>query len=327
VVRKQQPLNVREGRAWLASLPAGISCDPAGRVGQSDGQNDGQSAGRVGQSDGQDAGQDAGRVGQSAGQSDGQDVGRGAEDGSGQKPLISAHDIWFRYDKGDDFVLKGLETEILDGEIHMYVGGNGSGKSTLLGILGGVFKPFKGKVRVPKDKKRCMLFQDPKAVFVCDTLLDDLVEHDPAVTKEDAMAMADRLRIGSLLHRHPYDLSAGEMQKAAIAKVLLLKPDILLLDEPIKGLDAFAKREIADILTGLKQSGVTIVMVTHDIEFAAEYADRCSMVFGNAIIASGGGREFFRDNMFYTTSISRMTRGLAEGCILESDVVFEGVSV
>jgi len=325
--RKEPPLNVREGRSWLAALPPGVvgNASPAS-AGHTEGQgHKGDGSFRV-PSARHTEGHTEGHKG------DGSFVSHDRGEGfvsqspmlaSGKKPILSAHDIWFRYDRGEGFVLKGLETEILDKEIHMYVGGNGSGKSTLLGVLGGIFKPFKGKIQVPKDKKRCMLFQDPKSVFVCDTLLEDLMEHDPAVSKEDATAMADKLRIGALLHRHPYDLSAGEMQKAAIAKVLLLKPDILLLDEPIKGLDAFAKQEIGGILNELKASGVTIIMVTHDIEFAAEYADRCSMVFGNAIIASGGGREFFRDNMFYTTSISRMTRGLAEGCILEKDVVFE----
>ncbi|MDR0596574.1 MAG: ATP-binding cassette domain-containing protein [Clostridiales Family XIII bacterium] len=236
------------------------------------------------------------------------------------KAAITAKDIWFRYSKGEDFVLKGLDTEIMCGGLHIYVGGNGSGKSTLLGVLSGIYKPFKGKVIAPKDKKLCMLFQDPKSIFVCDTVADDLREHSADITDRDVGEIAERLRIGQLLRRHPYDLSAGEMQKAALAKVLLLRPDILLLDEPIKGLDAFAKREIGDILTGLKESGVTIAMVTHDIEFAAEYADACSMLFGRAIIANGGAREFFANNMFYTTSVSRMTRGILDGCVLERDV-------
>jgi energy-coupling factor transport system ATP-binding protein len=249
-----------------------------------------------------------------------------ANDSDDEKPseenLIVARDIWFRYDKGEDFVLKGLDANIKQGALHVFVGGNGSGKSTLLGVLAGVYTPFKGRVTAPKDKKLCMLFQDPKSVFVCDTVAEDLREHDASVSDEDVTAMAKRLRISGLLDRHPYDLSAGEMQKAALAKVLLLNPDVLLLDEPIKGLDAFARREIGEILTELKKSGVTIVMVTHDIEFAAAYADTCSMLFGNAIIASGEAHGFFDSNMFYTTSVSRMTRGVIDGCVLESDVVF-----
>jgi energy-coupling factor transport system ATP-binding protein len=159
-------------------------------------------------------------------------------------------------------------------------------------------------------------------VFVCDTVAADLREHDASITDEDVTALADRLHIENLLDRHPYDLSAGEMQKAALAKALLLRPDILLLDEPTKGLDAFAKKEIGELLTGLKRSGVTIIMVTHDIEFAAEYADVCSMLFGRAIIANGDARDFFAGNMFYTTSVSRMTRDILDGCVLESDVIF-----
>ena len=113
------------------------------------------------------------------------------------------------------------------------------------------------------------------------------------------------------------------MQKAALAKILLLKPDVLLLDEPVKGIDVLSRDEIGKILLSLKKSGVTIIMVTHDLEFAARHADRCSMLFGHAIIAEGEGREFFVNNMFYTTSISRMTRGLIEGCVLKEDLCFE----
>jgi energy-coupling factor transport system ATP-binding protein len=237
---------------------------------------------------------------------------------------ITARDLWFRYNRDDDFVLKGLDADMPEGGLHIFVGSNGSGKSTLLGVLADIYKPFRGKVTIPEGRKLRMLFQNPKSVFVRDAVVDDLHEHDVSITDADVHEMADRLHLDKLLDRHPYDLSAGEMQKAALAKALLTRPDILLLDEPTKGLDAFAKREIGDILTGLKDSGVTIVMVTHDIAFAAEYADTCSMLFGGAIIASGRAREFFDVNMFYTTSISRMTRGVATGCVLEGDVVFGG---
>jgi energy-coupling factor transport system ATP-binding protein len=235
---------------------------------------------------------------------------------------IAATDIWFRYDKNSGFVLKGLDADIPEGGLHTFVGANGSGKSTLLGVLAGVYKPYRGKVAMSKGRKLCMLPQNPKSVFVCDTVSDDLREHDASIAESDVLEMAGRLGLDGLLGRHPYDLSAGEMQKAALAKALLLRPDILLLDEPIKGLDAFAKGEIGEILTQLKDSGVTIAVVTHDIEFAAEHSDTCSMIFGGAIIASGNAREFFSGNLFYTTSVSRVTRGLADDCILESDVVF-----
>jgi energy-coupling factor transport system ATP-binding protein len=280
------PLDVKEGRRWLAKLPFGI------------------------------------RGGTMLAQPSDPEKVRAGSLRAARSYAIEAKDVWFRYDKQDEFVLQGLDTRIEEGRIHVFVGGNGCGKSTLLSVLGGLYKPFRGKVATAKDKRVAMLVQDPKAVFVCDAVKDDLREHSGAITEEEALAMAEKLGLTHLLQRHPYDLSAGEMQKAALAKILLLRPDVLLLDEPIKGLDAFARREIGEILTELRSEGVTIAMVTHDVEFAATYADTCSMLFGKAIIAGGAGKEFFGGNMFYTTGISRMTRGVADGCVLEEDVIF-----
>ncbi|MDR0817462.1 MAG: ATP-binding cassette domain-containing protein [Clostridiales Family XIII bacterium] len=238
--------------------------------------------------------------------------------------LLAAKDVWFKYGKADDFVLRGLTADIREGTIHAFVGGNGSGKSTLMKLLGGVLRPNKGSIRAAKGKSVRLLPQDPKSVFVCDTLADDLREHEPDATDEQIDALTERLGIAHLTDRHPYDLSSGEMQKAALAKILLLKPDVLLLDEPVKSLDAFSRASLAKILHELSEDGVTIAMVTHDVEFAAEHADRCSMVFGSAIIAEGTGRDFFGHNMFYTTSISRMTRGIIDGCILIGDITEDG---
>ncbi|MDR1068686.1 MAG: ATP-binding cassette domain-containing protein, partial [Clostridiales Family XIII bacterium] len=151
----------------------------------------------------------------------------------------------------------------------------------------------------------------------------EFAEHASSVTAEGSAELIKRLGLESLLDRHPYDLSAGEMQRAALVKALLQDPDILLLDEPTKGLDAFSRREIGAILTELKKAGKTIVVVTHDIEFAAMYGDRCSMLFSGGLIAEDFARAFFGNNMFYTTAINRMTRGLVGNCILEEDVVRE----
>jgi energy-coupling factor transport system ATP-binding protein len=237
-----------------------------------------------------------------------------------RESAIKIRDIWFRYSTQDDFVLKGLDAEIVENEIHIFVGGNGSGKSTLLRVLAGVRKPFRGKVRAADGKTIAMLAQDSKSVFVRDTLREDLSDHNPKITGAESDALIARLGLSDLLDRHPYDLSAGEMQKAALAKILLLDPDILLLDEPTKGIDALARAEVGRIIRELRDAGKTIALVTHDIEFAAAYGDTCSMLFAGGIIAEGSAHEFFNNNMFYTTSINRMTRGLVEDCVLEEDV-------
>ncbi len=206
--------------------------------------------------------------------------------------LLQAKDIWYRYNKQDDFALQGLNLEIGRNEIHCIVGGNGSGKSTFLGVAAGVFKPARGKVQFADTLKTGMLSQNPKTLFVCDSLREDLREHEKGIAEESIQEIIHLFGLGGLLARHPYDLSGGEMQKAALAKLLLLDPDLLLLDEPVKGLDAFAKSELGAVLKQLQKRGKTIVIVTHDLEFAAQYANRVSMMFLGNVIAEDSAKEF-----------------------------------
>ena len=132
---------------------------------------------------------------------------------------------------------------------------------------------------------------------------------------------AEMLSVTKFLDKHPYDLSGGEQQKCAIAKLLLLRPQILLLDEPTKGLDAYSKKSFAELLQKLKAKGITIITVTHDIEFAAEYADRCSLYFDGEIISVGTVQSFFSKNSFYTTTASSMSRGIYDNAVTCNDVV------
>lgn len=242
---------------------------------------------------------------------------------SSQPPLLTAKDLWFRYRREDDFVLRGFTLAVRPGQIHCLVGGNGSGKSTALAALTGVLRPSRGHVRRAEDARVAMLAQNPQTLFVCDTLGEDLMEHaaETGYTQADAEALAGRLGLAAYWQRHPYDLSGGEMQKAALAKLLLRRPNVLLLDEPTKGIDAFAKEELAGIFRGLAAQGAAIVLVTHDLEFAARHADLCSMLFGGEVLCSDGGRDFFLGNHFYTTAINRMTRGLLPDCVVVEDVL------
>lgn len=235
---------------------------------------------------------------------------------------LSAKHIWYRYHKEDPFVLQNMSISFFSGRIHALVGANGSGKSTLLTLLSGAYKPNRGKIEVQSGKRIAMLAQDPKALFVCDSVLDDLMECSPkgSSRREIAVEMAQSLGLSHLLHRHPYDLSGGEMQKAALGKLLLLQPDILLLDEPTKGLDAFAKEEFASILTDLKKKGKTLVVVSHDLDFIAQFADDCSMLFQGEITCTDACKPFFEGNSFYTTGVNRVTRGLLPHCVTLEDV-------
>lgn len=231
---------------------------------------------------------------------------------------IDAHELWFRYEKGGADVLKGLTLQVKQGEFLALLGGNGAGKTTALRLLAGVHPPYRGQVRT--QGRAALLPQDPKMLFAKKTVREDLGEHCPPV---ELLARTVRLcRLEGLLDRHPYDLSGGEQQRAALAKVLLSDPDILLLDEPTKGLDAEFKEIFAQILRTLLRRGVTVVMVSHDVEFCARYAHRCALFFDGAIVASDTPRRFFTGNRFYTTSAHGMARDIIPGAVTAEDIIF-----
>lgn len=293
------PLSVREGRAWLSSLslPEARPCAQAGAS-------------------------DAGPV---------------AEPPS--HPVLSFKEVWFRYDRDGADVVRGATFEVARGSLFAIMGGNGAGKSTLLRAACGIAKPYRGTVRVfgrkLKDWKGDSLFkgclallpQDPQNLFVKKTVREDLEEmlSGEGLSAEEretriarVVATAD---IAHLLGAHPFDLSGGELERAALAKVLLAEPKILLLDEPTKGIDGFFKRKLAAIFDELKRQGTTIVMVSHDVEFCARYADAVSMMFDGEIIAVSAPRTFFSRTSFYTTAANRMSRHIFPDAITCEEVV------
>ncbi len=259
------------------------------------------------------------------------------KDDSSVETVIEAVDVHFRYQRNSPDVIKGLSVRINKGELFAIVGGNGTGKTTALSLLGGIYTPYRGKILVNgKNISKTdnlysgilgVLPQNPQTLFVKKTVYLDLLEilSDTKLSEPEKELriknIAALCHIDSLLECHPYDLSGGEQQRAALAKVLLMSPRILLLDEPTKGLDAHFKKIFADIIKSLKESGVTIVMVSHDIEFCAEYADRCALVFDGSITSVGKPREFFAGKNFYTTSANRMARTKLPAAILAQDII------
>jgi energy-coupling factor transport system ATP-binding protein len=164
-----------------------------------------------------------------------------------------------------------------------------------------------------------MLPQDPQSLFVKKTVKADL---DEMTKDEEAKArVAELCEIKDLLGRHPYDLSGGEQQRTALAKVLLTEPKVLLLDEPTKGIDAFFKQKLASILKELIKQGITIVMVSHDVEFCAAHADIVSMMFDGAIVTTNTPNRFFSRNSFYTTAANRMSRHVFDNAVNTEDVI------
>ncbi len=252
----------------------------------------------------------------------------GEIDAAAEKPEIPAvlvDGIWFKYEKDAPDVVKGVSLELKKGELLAVLGGNGTGKSTTLSIIGGLRQPYRGSVKV--NGSLGVLPQNPKTLFVKKTVREDLFEifRGSKESKERQHQKVERVvslcKLEELLDRHPYDLSGGEQQRAALAKVLLLDPDILLLDEPTKGLDAEFKQSFAVIIKSLQAKGVSIFMVSHDVEFCAEYADRCALFFDGNIVTEGEPRRFFSGNSFYTTSANRIARKYIEKAVTAGDVI------
>ena len=248
-----------------------------------------------------------------------------------ENPALSLKELWFRYEKDTPDILRGVSLEIPASSITAIVGGNGAGKSTTLKAICGICKPYRGKIKVfgkavNKFKsgelfKNCvsMLPQDPKSLFVKSKVSDELAEMTK--DKNKINEVAETCQITELMNNHPYDLSGGEQQRAALAKVLLTEPKILLLDEPTKGMDSFFKETFATILNKLKSQGITILMVSHDVEFCAKYADRVSMFFDGQVLTTDTPQNFFGGNSFYTTAANRMSKHIFKNAVTAENVV------
>ncbi|MCL1816279.1 MAG: ATP-binding cassette domain-containing protein [Clostridiales bacterium] len=253
------------------------------------------------------------------------------------KCAIVWDNVWFKYGKSEPDVLKGLSFKANYGEITAVLGGNGVGKTTALSLVTQINIPYRGKVliggenvsTIPKlfDGLLGVLPQNPQVLFVKKTVQEDLLE----ILSERKLSQDEKLRrltnvvalcqLKDLLNRHPYDLSGGEQQRAALAKILLLQPKILLLDEPTKGLDADFKQIFAGILRKLTVTGSAVLVVSHDVEFCAEYADHCALFFDGNIVSEGKPREFFSGNCFYTTAANRMARKILPQAVTVGDIV------
>lgn len=226
--------------------------------------------------------------------------------------VIDISGLWFRYDQRSQDILRDLNLKVEKGELFCILGGNGVGKSTALKAISNVVKAQRGRVRVLG--KQAMLPQNPQALFTEISVEDELMEgiHYEEGSDEDkvgkVLEMLEIMEISHLRKSHPYDLSGGEQQRLALGKVLLLNPDVILLDEPTKGLDPFFKISLAGIFKKLTAKGKTLLMVSHDIEFCAQYGDKCAMFFDGNIVSQGSPKGFFSGNNFYTTAANKISR-------------------
>lgn len=245
---------------------------------------------------------------------------------------VEMKDVRFRYERKGEDILRGVTLKIGKGEIYTILGGNGSGKTTTLNVMAALRKHYSGTVRIFGKKtseygsslyRRGISFlpQNPAGIFLKNSVREDFGDickicgYDERESREIIDGTVEKLEIAHLLNRHPYDLSGGEQQKCAIAKCLMSKPKILLMDEPTKGIDAFAKNSLSGIIRGLKREGVTVVIVSHDVEFAGEISDRCAMFFDGEIICEDSACGFFSGNNYYTTAANRITRGFYDNAV------------
>ncbi|SEM51873.1 ABC transporter ATP-binding protein [Paenibacillus sp. OV219] len=258
---------------------------------------------------------------------------------------VQFKDVWFKYEKNGPDIIKDLSFSVRKGQFYCLVGGNGTGKSTTMSMISGIHKPYRGKVLIEGrslssmnarelfTKRLGVLPQSPQALFVKKTVELDLYEmlSDSKLSKEERKEAVDAVvawaELTELVSKHPYDLSGGEQQRAALAKVMLLEPTILILDEPTKGLDGFFKVKLGKFLKDLQARGITIIMVSHDIEFCAQYGEVCAMFFDGGVIASSETSAFFSGNSFYTTAANRISRQHWRDAITIESVVQRCLSI
>lgn len=243
-----------------------------------------------------------------------------------KEKALSFDHVCFRYEKSGKDILSDLSFHVSQGECFCILGGNGAGKSTALSVAAGLLKPYGGTVRLfgkkwkayasesPYGRELAYLPQDVTVAFSRNTVREELVGFGVATE-------AFPYDLTPLLDRHPYDLSGGERQLTALAMVTAKNPRVILLDEPTKGLDAHAKAAVIGVLRALRDRGAAVVCVTHDVEFAAELADRVALFFRGELISTDTPRRFFSGNRFYTTPVSRMTRGFFGNAVTVDDAV------
>ena len=279
------PLSVGEGRAWLEKRMEIRKAGPAAGAAPAEQKPSGQ--------------------------------GRAAEAAA----ALSFREVCFRFTRKGTDILRSASLTVRAGEIFCLLGGNGSGKTTALRAAAGLIEPYSGEIRLfgrrVKELSReerghhgaALLPQDVQALFLRGTVREELKDAGFSRPEEAPFGL------GRFADRHPYDLSGGEQQLLALTRVLAARPRLLLLDEPTNGLDARWRRRIAGVLKKLQAEGMTILAVTHDPEFAAETADRCALFFRGSVLSPEEPHAFFASGSYYTTAVSRMTRGLLPDCL------------
>ncbi|OJG93344.1 hypothetical protein RV15_GL001376 [Enterococcus silesiacus] len=246
---------------------------------------------------------------------------------------IQLKNCWFRYEKNSRDILAGVDFEVYEGEIFSLVGGNGTGKTTLLKTIAGIYDCYRGKISIlnqsiKKNKETIgYLPQEPQMLFIKDSVLEDYKHYleskkmNETKQMERIKSVVTLLDLNEVMQQHPLDLSGGECQRAALGKLLLTDFNILLLDEPTKGVDNYGKKQLIKIVKELSKQGKTILVVTHDLDFAAELSDRCGLFFQNKVLTTAKPKIFFSHHTFYTTAASRISRDNFHALVTTEQVI------
>jgi energy-coupling factor transporter ATP-binding protein EcfA2 len=238
---------------------------------------------------------------------------------SDQSPVVDIRDVWFSYNGHE--ALTGLSLSVAPGEFVALMGRNGSGKTTLLKHVVGLLRPERGRVELwgkdirgqnVEDIARRVGYvpQNPNSMLFADTLRAELdfTRRSHGLTTGDYDELLQRLHLSSFADSYPRDLSGGERQRAAMAAVLVADPDVILLDEPTRGLDYDHKQSLAQFLTHKQHEGKAIVMSTHDVELVAQCAERVVILGEGQIVVDGPARQVMSDSMVFSSQISKLFR-------------------
>lgn len=232
--------------------------------------------------------------------------------------IVSVKDLQFSYPAGVN-ALKGVTLDINRGERVAILGPNGSGKSTLILLIAGLLMPSSGSVTVlgqetnSKDfhKLRArigLVFQDPDDQLFTPSVIED-IEYGPKnlklpeeEIKQRSSHVLDQMGIEHLKNRPPHRLSFGEKKKVSLATALILKPELLILDEPTANLDLVSRRGLIDLLNELNKAGTTIVVSTHDVEALPELADRIIVISHGKLLGEGETHRVLQDKQLLEAS-------------------------
>jgi energy-coupling factor transport system ATP-binding protein len=242
------------------------------------------------------------------------------------QPVIEVKKLWYAYP--NDFVaLRDISLNICGGEFVAIMGRNASGKTTLVKHFNGLLKPTKGDVMVDGlhtkqascaelARKVGYVFQNPN-----DHLFADTVEEEIASTlkilgfKRDGMEsmieqVLERFGLTQHRHRHPRSLSGGEKQRVALAAVLVAQPEVIILDEPTRGMEYKLKAELMSFLDEYRKDGKVVILVTQDVEVVAEYGDRVILLSEGRIIVDGAKRDVLSQALLFSPQINRLAQSL-----------------